>query len=102
MARAAATATRARGRATPARARAARPLRFDQRLVLNQYLLGLFGVQTFEELAAGLDDPAYEGWDENNVSRLYHALAARFYNLPTRNPPGPSRDDLLRYDANIF
>jgi hypothetical protein len=75
-------------------------LRFEQRLVLNQYMLGLFGVETFDELAEGLKEPEYEEWDENNVSRLYHVLAARFFDLPERTG-GPSVDDLLRYDQNI-
>ena len=41
--------------ATKRRRRAAQPtLRFDERLVLNRYLLALFGVETFEQLAVGL------------------------------------------------
>ncbi len=75
-------------------------LRFEQRLVLSQYMLGLFGVVTFDELAEGLKEPEYEEWDENNVSRLHHVLAARFFDLPERTG-GPSVDDLLRYDGNI-
>ncbi|QYJ17333.1 hypothetical protein Rxycam_03181 [Rubrobacter xylanophilus DSM 9941] len=75
-------------------------LRFEQRLVLNQYMLGLFGVETFDELAEGLKEPEYEEWDENNVSRIHHVLAARFFDLPERTG-GPSVDDLLRYDQNI-
>jgi len=77
-------------------------LRFDQRLVLNRYLLGLFGVENFEALAEGLKDPLYEGWDEENVSQFHHLLAACFPRLTELDPPGPSRDDLLRYDANIY
>ena len=75
-------------------------LRFEQRLVLNQYMLGLFGVETFDELAEGLKEAEYEEWDENNVSRLHHVLAARFFDLPERTG-GPSMADLLRYDGNI-
>ncbi len=75
-------------------------LRFQQRLVLNRYMLGLFGVETFDELAEGLKEPEYEEWDENNVSRFHHVLAARFFDLPQRTG-GPSTDDLLRYDGNI-
>jgi hypothetical protein len=75
-------------------------LRFEQRLVLYQYMLGLFGVETFDELAEGLKEAEYEDWDENNVSRLHHVLAARFFDLP-ETTRGPSTDDLLRYDGNI-
>ncbi len=77
-------------------------LRFDQRLVLNRYLLGLFGVESFEALAEGLKDPVYEGWDEENVSQFHHLLVARSPRLPELDPPGPSRNDLLHYDANIY
>jgi hypothetical protein len=64
-------------------------------------MLGLFGVETFDELADGLKDSEYEDWDENNVSRIHHVLAARFFNLPERTS-GPSTEDLLRYDQNII
>ncbi|MCV5784974.1 hypothetical protein OFN20_29260, partial [Escherichia coli] len=40
-------------------------LRFEQRLVLHQWLLGLFGVSSFERLAANLKAPELEGFDEN-------------------------------------
>ena len=63
-------------------------------------MLGLFGVETFDELAEGLKEPEYEEWDENNVSRIHHVLAARFFDLSERTG-GPSVDELLRYDQNI-
>lgn len=76
-------------------------LRFDQRLVLNQWMLGLFGVEDFEALAdEEMKDPRYEGRDSNNVSGIHHLLAGRFHDLPGRTG-GPSVDDLLRYDENI-
>ncbi len=93
------TATAQRTFATRARVPA---LRFDQRLVLNRYLLGLFGVESLEAIADGLKDPLFEGWDEENVSQFHHVLAARFPRLTELDPPGPSRDDLLRYDGNIY
>ncbi len=84
------------------RARTARPtLKFDQRLVLNRYMLRLFGVETFEELAVGLKEPEYELTDEENVTQLMRVIAARFPNRDTAAVRGPSDDDLLRYDANI-
>jgi hypothetical protein len=74
---------------------AARPLRFEQRLVLHQWLLGLFGVPSFERLAANLKAPELEGFDENNVSRFYYQLQLLF------NRPELPHDLLLAYDQNI-
>jgi len=76
--------------------RAEKKIRFDQKLVLNQWMLSLFDVPTFERLAEDLRSPELEGWDENNVSRYYHALRARLFDreeLPF--------DVLLAYDENI-
>jgi len=80
--------------------RARRPqapaLRFDQRLVLNQWLLGLFEADSFIPLTDGLHDTALEGVDENNVSRFHHVIAARLF--PRQQL---SRDLLRAYDENI-
>jgi hypothetical protein len=87
------TNSSARRRATPA---AAKPLKFHQRLVLNQWMLGLFGVTRFEELAKDLKGAHLEGLDENNVSYLHQALRLRLFErkeLP--------HDLLLAYDQNI-
>ena len=87
---------------SPARpaGRARRPpapaLRFDQRLVLNQWILGLFEADSFIPLTDGLHDPALEGVDENNVSRFHHVIAARLFPRQQLN-----RDLLLAYDQNI-
>jgi|GEM_PF-4783539 len=53
------------------------PLRFEQRLVLYQWMLSLFGVSSFDRLAANLKAPELEGFDENNVTRFYHVLRLR-------------------------
>ena len=72
-----------------------RDTKFEQRLVLANWMLDLFCVASFEELAKNLRDPALERFDENGVSgfcqymNLFHNLA----NLP--------HDVLLGYDANI-
>ncbi len=80
--------------------RARRPpgpaLRFDQRLVLNQWLLGLFETDSFVPLTEGLHDTAYEGVDENNISRFHHVIANRLFERQHLN-----RDALLNYDQNI-
>lgn len=72
-----------------------RPLRFEQRLVLHQWLLSLFGVSSFERLAANLKAPEYEGFDENNVTRFHHNLRLLI------NSPALPHDLLLAYDQNI-
>lgn len=71
-------------------------MRFDQRLVLNQWILGLFEADSFIPLTDGLHDTALEGVDENNVSRFHHVIAARLFPRQQLN-----RDLLLAYDQNI-
>jgi hypothetical protein len=66
-------------------------------LVLNKYILSLFGVLDLEALSLDLKDSSLEGYDENNISFFHHALVARLYsnsNLP--------KDLLLLYDQNIY
>ncbi len=66
-------------------------------LVLNKYILNLFGVTDLEALSLDLKDAALEGYDENNISHFHHTLVARFYgnvHLP--------KDLLLHYDQNIY
>lgn len=73
-----------------------RPMRFDQKLVLNQWLLNLFEVTDFNRLAEWLKDPSQEGLDENNISHYHHVLRARLFDR--KELPG---DMLLAYDQNI-
>ncbi len=66
-------------------------------LVLNKYILNLFGVTDLEALSMDLKESSLEGYDENNISHFHHALVARLYsntNLPATL--------LLQYDQNIF
>lgn len=81
----------------PRRAAATRPqVPFPHKLVLNQWLLSLFGVTRFEDLAEHLRHEALEGLDENNVHHFHHALTSQLFNLthlPTQL--------LLEYDQNI-
>jgi hypothetical protein len=59
-------------------------------------MLGLFGVNRFEELAGDLKGAHLEGLDENNVSNFHQALRLRLFErkeLP--------HDLLLAYDQNI-
>ena len=69
---------------------------FACKLVLNRWMLSLFGVNRFEKLAEHLRDEALEGLDENNVHHFHHALTAQLFDrrqLPT--------ELLLGYDQNI-
>ena len=69
---------------------------FAHKLVLNQWMLSLFNVKDFEELAEHLRNEALEGLDENNIHRFHHALTAQMFNLTQL-----STDLLLEYDQNI-
>lgn len=69
---------------------------FAYKLVLNQWLLSLFNVKRFEDLAEHLRNEALEGLDENNVHRFHHALTAQLFNLTQI-----STEVLLEYDQNI-
>ncbi len=69
---------------------------FAHKLVLNQWLLSLFNVKRFEDLAEHLRDEALEGLDENNIHLFHHALTAHQLNL-THLPA----ELLLEYDQNI-
>src|SRR5208282_4473129 len=69
---------------------------FAYKLVLNQWLLSLFGVTRFDELAEHLRNEKLEGLDENNIHHFHHALTAQLFNL-THLPT----ELLLEYDQNI-
>ena len=69
---------------------------FQNRLLLNQWLLDLLDADNFDELASHLRDNSKEGWDAENISYFYRSLT-------NREPCGTISHDLLRsYDANIF
>lgn len=69
---------------------------FPYKLALNQWLLSLFNVKRFEDLAQHLRNEALEGMDENNIHHFHHALTAQLFNL-TQLPT----ELLLEYDQNI-
>lgn len=77
----------------------ARPtIPFNRKLVLHQWLLGLFGVERFDQLAAHIKDEALEGLDENNIHRFHHALCLH---LPGEKRPELPDERLLEYDQAI-
>lgn len=79
----------------PRRRNTAPAIPFQYKLVLNQYLLSLFGVDKFERLAEFLRN-ANEGLDANNVHHFYHALTSQLHNFTYL-----SAEQLLEYDQNI-
>jgi len=72
------------------------PIRFDQKLVLFQWMLQLFEVDSFIKLAEPMKLPEYEGFDEENVSHYYHILTMR-----TVQREQLPKELLLLYDQNI-
>ena len=99
----------AKAKATKKTTRAKKPdVRLDRQLVLNRYLLGLFGVETLEELTGDLKDTALERLDENNVSQFHHELTHRLGRSERLSHQGHvgvvgtlTKELLLGYDENI-
>ncbi len=71
---------------------------FHEKLVLNQWLLSLFGVDSFDALTAEMKKEHLEGWKADNVSHYYDVITA--YHLSRSDTL--SDEDLLRYDENIY
>lgn len=69
---------------------------FVYKLVLNQWILALFGVEKFDKLAEIVRNEALEGMDENNVHHFHHALVAQLFNQTNL-----TTEILLEYDQNI-
>lgn len=70
-------------------------VRFDQRLVLFNWILSLFEVQDFHTLAQGLKDPRFEGFDADGRSHYYYNLRSLVGRIAL------SDEELERYDSNI-
>ena len=77
------------------RRKAKNKLKFDQRLVLTNWMLDLFGVATFQGLGKHMYDPAFEGFNEDGMSRFHQCLKLLF------DRPELPNDILLAYDGNI-
>ena len=72
-------------------------LAFHKRLVLNQYILSLFGVKKFEDLSIYLNKPENEGLDADRISNFCYAVISA---LPITGAV-LNRDTLIQYDNNI-
>lgn len=73
----------------------AKSVKFEHRLALTNWMLDLFGVATFRDLAKHLDEAALEGFTEDGISRFYQQMKLLFNRAELPN------DLLLAYDENI-
>ena len=71
------------------------PLRFEQKLVLLQWMLNLFDKKSFDQLAQPLKDPGLEGLTEDNTHKFLQVMH-NVWEFPEF--PG---DTLPAYDQNI-
>ncbi|MEI6518835.1 MAG: DEAD/DEAH box helicase family protein [bacterium] len=70
--------------------------KFAYKLALNQWMLRLFDVERFEDIALHLREENLEGLDGDNIHYFYHALVLHFPDLSNLTP-----NILLEYDQNI-
>src|SRR5699024_4684758 len=68
----------------------------SDQLILNQYMLHLFEVDTFEGLTKDMKESSLEDFDTDNVSRFYKHLSSRLIDRVELNA-----DILRQYDENI-
>ncbi|MDE4542416.1 DEAD/DEAH box helicase family protein [Thermoanaerobacterium sp. R66] len=71
-------------------------LKFYKKLVLNQYMLRLFGVESLEDITKYLKEVENEGYDENNNTYYCRELLDNF-----AGKCAVPQDKLLSYDENI-
>jgi hypothetical protein len=94
------------------RSRGLEPHTFRNKLLLNQWLIGLFGidplvenkmrghkVRPFHLLADPIKDPRLEGLDYDNLHHFYHALVSS--NLFSNDRCALTKEQILRYEENI-
>ncbi len=75
----------------------------DQQLILNKYILGLFGAESLETLVGDkcrqgtLNSSINEGFDEDNISKYCQSLCSRLF-----FDGFLTKEKLLEYDQNIY
>ena len=74
------------------------PTPFNKKLVLNQYILSLFGVKDFHDLAKCIDNPRWGEFSDDEVSRFCRRLIE---DLDLDSNAAIDVGDLYEYDANI-
>ncbi|MEA3465434.1 MAG: hypothetical protein U9R29_05430 [Thermodesulfobacteriota bacterium] len=72
-------------------------MKFNDKLVLNSWLLSLLGMDSFESLAKEFDDSILLGVDENENSYFYNRLVNNIIAVRKKI----SNDKLQGYDENI-
>ena len=82
---------------TPRTRRAKMKLAFARKLVLNRWVLGEFGFESFADLSKALGTERREGRDESNVHWFHHDLC----HIPPGQRPRLPDDVLLAYDQAI-
>lgn len=82
----------------PPRRRAHPRIPLSRKLILNHWVLGLFGCDRFEDLAQHLRDEALEGLDDDGVHHFHRAIRMH---VPANRRPELPDDLLLHYDENI-
>lgn len=91
-----------------AKSQALKQHKFRDKLLLNQWLISLFGIdpldknakkRPFHQLAEPIRDPRLEGLDKDNLHHFYHTLTAS--KLFAGNAAALSKAQLLAYEENI-
>ncbi|EMH6403025.1 DEAD/DEAH box helicase family protein [Providencia rettgeri] len=91
-----------------AKSQALKQHKFRDKLLLNQWLMSLFGIdpldkkakkRPFHQLAEPIRDPRLEGLDKDNLHHFYHTLTAS--KLFAGNTAALSKVQLLAYEENI-
>ena len=72
--------------------------KFNEKLVLNRYILSLLGYESFESLAKEFDTDILQMLDENDNTVFYNKLVN---NISASIEGKISRDKLQEYDENI-
>lgn len=71
-------------------------LKFYQKLVLNRYLLKVFGAKKFEDLAKCINSPLYDNIRQDGDTGFYQQLITWFHDKML-----VSKEQLQQYDLNI-
>jgi len=71
-------------------------LRFADKLLLNQWLLHIFGFKSFSDFTSDMKSSHFEGIDEHGISRFYYFLSGKLF-----ADARISKDMLLQFDENI-
>lgn len=72
-------------------------MNFNEKLVLNKYILSLFDVSSLEELSKSFkEETRNEGVDEEGVSLFYYAISSKLFSTAKLD-----KIKLLEYDNNI-